>query len=76
MKITGYENEIWDEKKEIIEELKRAVQEKQKEKKTCILSFDLYPGVRKEEITELVPMRCSRTGFLISKTVPKTKKRC
>ncbi len=32
MKITGYENEIWDEKKEIIEELKRAVQEKQKEK--------------------------------------------
>ena len=31
MKITGYENEIWDEKKEIIEELKRAVQEKQKE---------------------------------------------
>ena len=33
MKITGYENEIWDEKKEIIEELKRAVQEKQKEKK-------------------------------------------
>ena len=41
MKITGYENEIWDEKKEIIEELKRAVQEKQKEKKTCILSFDL-----------------------------------
>ena len=53
MKITGYENEIWDEKKEIIEELKRAVQEKQKEKKTCILSFDLYPGVRKEEITEL-----------------------
>ena len=59
MKITGYENEIWDEKKEIIEELKRAVQEKQKEKKTCILSFDLYP-----------------TGFLISKTVPKTKKRC
>ena len=35
MKITGYENEIWDEKKEIIEELKRAVQEKQKEKKTC-----------------------------------------
>ena len=48
MKITGYENEIWDEKKEIIEELKRAVQEKQKEKKTCILSFDLYPGVRKE----------------------------
>ena len=34
MKITGYENEIWDEKKEIIEELKRAVQEKQKEKKT------------------------------------------
>lgn len=25
MKITGYENEIWDEKKEIIEELKRAV---------------------------------------------------
>ena len=38
MKITGYENEIWDEKKEIIEELKRAVQEKQKEKKTCILS--------------------------------------
>ena len=53
MKITGYENEIWDEKKEIIEELKRAVQEKQKEKKTCILSFDLYPGVRKEEIMEL-----------------------
>ena len=49
MKITGYENEIWDEKKEIIEELKRAVQEKQKEKKTCILSFDLYPGVRKED---------------------------
>ena len=40
-------------KKEIIEELKRAVQEKQKEKKTCILSFDLYPGVRKEEIMEL-----------------------
>ena len=33
MKITGYENEIWDEKKEIIEELKRAVQEKQKERK-------------------------------------------
>ena len=32
MKITGYENEIWDEKKEIIEELKRAVQEKQKRK--------------------------------------------
>ena len=30
MKITGYENEICDEKKEIIEELKRAVQEKQK----------------------------------------------
>ena len=53
MKITGYENEIWDEKKEIIEELKRAVQEKQKEKKTCILSFDLYPGVRKEEMMEL-----------------------
>ena len=39
--------------KEIIEELKRAVQEKQKEKKTCILSFDLYPGVRKEEMMEL-----------------------
>ena len=53
MKSTGYENEIWDEKKEIIEELKRAVQEKQKEKKTCILSFDLYPGVRKEEMMEL-----------------------
>ena len=45
MKITGYEHEIWDEKKEIIEELKRAVQEKQKEKKTCILSFD--PGCTK-----------------------------
>ena len=74
MKITGYENEIWDEKKEIIEELKRAVQEKQKEKKTCILSFDLYPGVRKEEMNW--QMRCSRIGFLISKTAPKTKKRC
>ena len=33
MKITGYENEIWDEKKEIIEELKLAVQEKQKVRK-------------------------------------------
>ena len=54
MKITGYENEIWDEKKEIIEELKRAVQEKQKEKKTCILSFDLYPGVRKEDRKSVV----------------------
>lgn len=41
MKITGYENEIWDEKKEIIEELKRAVQEKQKEKKRKPVFFPL-----------------------------------
>ncbi len=53
MKIDGYENEIWDEKTEIIEELKRAVTEKKKEQKTCILAFDMYPGVRKEEIQEL-----------------------
>ena len=38
MKITGYENEIWDEKKEIIEELKRAVQEKT-ERKENLYSF-------------------------------------
>ena len=30
MKIDGYEKEIWDEKTEIIEELKRSVGEKQK----------------------------------------------
>ena len=53
MKIDGYEKEIWDEKTEIIEELKRAVREKRKKQKKCILAFDLYPGVRKEEIFQL-----------------------
>ena len=53
MKITGYENEIWDEKKGDHRRIKTGGSGKQKEKKTCILSFDLYPGVRKEEITEL-----------------------
>ena len=53
MKIDGYEKEIWDEKTEIIEELKRAVREKRKKQKKCILAFDLYPGVRKEEIFRL-----------------------
>ena len=53
MKIDGYEKEIWDEKTEIIEELKRAAREKQKKQKKCILAFDLYPGVRREEIFQL-----------------------
>lgn len=48
---------------------------KQKEKKTCILSFDLYPGVRKEEMMELANA-LQPDRILISKTVPKTKKRC
>lgn len=33
MKITGYENEIWDEKKEIIEELKRRFRKNRKKRK-------------------------------------------
>ena len=36
MKIDGYEKEIWDEKTEIIEELKRAAREKQKKQKSYI----------------------------------------
>lgn len=38
MKITGYENEIWDEKKEIIEELKRGGSGKT-ERKENLYSF-------------------------------------
>lgn len=48
---------------------------KTERKETCILSFDLYPGVRKEEMMELANA-LQPDRILISKTVPKTKKRC
>lgn len=51
-KIEGHDSEIWENGTSVAGELRRAAEERKKQGRVLVV-FDLYPGVRKEEILTL-----------------------
>ena len=55
--IRGFDNEAWEGSKAIVKEIERHIQDLLKKQDKVIVNFDFYPGVRKEEIFEMIHMR-------------------
>ena len=59
--IRGFDNEAWEGSKAIVKEIERHIQDLLKKQDKVIVNFDFYPGVRKEEIFEMIHMLHPKT---------------